>query len=168
MRRKGSIQDLTYFGTLIIGLAFLGYIFLYVTDTTTTTGLLVAGQMGASSNATVAISQTKVAAQNFMGIIPVVMAVGGLSLILLAAFIPVSPIFLPVGIFLLLISVVIFYNVQNAMPTVFQNAFFAPLVAQYPLPAAIINNIGLVILVLGAGLLIVMYGRNSSAGRPEG
>jgi len=165
---RGSIQDLTYFGSLIIGLAFLGYIFLYITTTTTTTGLLVAGQMGASSNATVAISQTKVAAQNFMGVIPIVMAVGGLSIIFLAAFIPVSPIFLPIGILMLLISVVIFYNVQQALPGVFASSFFAPLVAQYPLPAAIVNNIGLIVLVLGAGLLIVMYGRNSGAGRPEG
>jgi hypothetical protein len=170
---RGSILDVFYFGATAIGIIFLGYILYGVIGQTTPIGYQVASQMNASngmnlSNATIAITQTQVAINNFLGVVPLVIGGMGIAAIMLAAFIPTSPIFLPAGILLLLVAAVIFYNFQQALPAVFNSAFFLPATTAYPLPATIANNIVWLVLIIGAAVLVVMYGRTRGAGTPEG
>lgn len=166
---RGSILDAFYYGSLVVGIVILAYVLMSVTTTTTTIGLQVANQMGADANSTIAIQQTSVAATNFATIVPLVLGIAGLGAVMAAAFLPVSPIFLPAGILMWLVAVIIFYNVQVAMPTIFNNDFFLPLTATLPLPAIVAENVGYLVLGFGAMIIVVMYGRfRGSTNTPEG
>jgi hypothetical protein len=166
---RGSILDIFFWGVLALSIIFGAYVYMGVTTITTAACNSAGAAMGANANATSACNQPSIAATNFANTIPFVIGVGGLGVIAMAAFLPVSPIFLPLGIILLLVAVVIYYNIQSALPSVFNNSFFVPLTTTIPLPAYIAQNIAWLVLVFGAGILIVMYGRiRNTGGTPEG
>lgn len=169
MRFKASVQDLFLLGSIFFALVIFGYIWLSVLNTSSTICTSIGNTIGANSNATVGCTQGATAGTNFISTIPWIVGLAGLGMIALAWFAPVPVIFLPVGIFLLLIAVVVYYQIQKELPTVFSSSFFQPLVAAYPLPALIAENLGLILLVFGVILLVVMYGRRGQAGgNPEG
>lgn len=166
---KGSILDLFFLGFMAFGLILTSFIIFRVATLANTTCFDVAASIGADSNSTIACDQVTQATGNFAGILPFVLFILGLVSVALASLVPVSPIFLPVGIILWLIAVIIYVNVQTIVPSLLADAFIAPAATAYPLSAGFMTYVGWFVLIIGAALLIVMFGKGrGSSGTPEG
>lgn len=165
---RGSINDLFFLGFLIVGLILTSFILFRVTDIVTTTCNTTGIAIGADTNATSYCTGIDAAVHNFAGVVPFVLFILGLASVILAAFVPVSPLFLPIGVILWLVAVVIYVNFQQVVPTILAEPFFAPAIAANPLSAFLLSNVGWFILVFGAALLVVMYSRlPRGGGGPE-
>lgn len=165
---RGSILDVFFVGIFAVVLVIFGLIMYYWVDVTTTASIAAGQSFGADSNMTMALAQTKVAANNFVNTIGLIIAFAGIAAIAAAYFIPANPIFFPIGILLLLVALVFFYNLQQVLPQIFQSSFFAPLAAQFPIQVAIAENVAWVVLAVGSIMLVVLYGRIRAGGTPEG
>lgn len=169
--KRGSFQDLIFIGALAFAIIIFGFVFYYAINQTVTnmnTGLVAAG---ADANVTTSLNGATNAASGFVLGLPLGIFFGGLILVALASFIPVSPVFLPLGIIMLVVSMLFFVYLQDAARNVLGQTFFVPLALQFPLAAAFLNNIALFAGVIGILLLIVMYGKvknSNSGGAPEG
>ena len=168
---RGSFQDLIF----LVGFAFVmvigGLVIYYVfhqAGTNTGTALINAGANVTTTNAmTTGIDSMT---SSFVNGLPIGLFLAGLGVIALASFIPVSPVFLPIGLIMIVASVVFAVFVSNAAAGVFGTDFFVPLVAQFPLAAAFIQQLPLFAAVVGVILMIVIYGRIrvQGGGAPEG
>lgn len=167
---RGSIQDLFFWGALTIGAVFLGYIYYGITLQVTPVCNGLASDFNLGANGTLMCAQPQNAINNFLAVIPIALTLGGLGILILASFLPVPRIFLPIGFILWLVAVVFYWQVQSAFDGIFADSFFTSATLAYPLPAMILRNISWFILAFGAALLIVMYRSGGIRGRgtPEG
>lgn len=156
---RGSILDIFFLGVFCITIVIVGFIIYNLTDTAATMCENAATSIGAPAHASIACTQARLAAQNFVNIIPVIVFFLGLGIVIAAAFLPISPLYLPLGIVGMLVSVIVFFNVQQAITSVLGSSYFLPLVAQFPLPTAIAENAVLIVAAFGTLTLIVMYSR---------
>lgn len=161
---KGSMQDIVLLGAMAFAVIFFGFIYYYAFSQASTAEASSLGNI----NITNMLSNTNNFAAGFINGLPIGLFIGGVISLALASFVPVSPVFLPLGIILLVASVTFFVFLQDAIRNILTQAFFVPLALQFPLAAGILNNIALVVGIFGILMLIVMYGwKRQPGGTPD-
>ena len=121
-----------------------------------------------NANTTSILTNSNNMFSGFLNGIPLGLIIAGLFAVALAYFAPIHPVFLPLGIFLLLMAVVFFTFLNDAGKSILGTDFFLSFSSQFPLASAVFTNLPLIVAVFGALILIVTYKRSSPAGGPEG
>lgn len=162
-------MDLFLLGTIILVGTISALLAYYAINQVANVGDSVGISLGLNSTNRAIITGYRTAGSNFVNTLPYVFIAVGLSTVILASFIPVSPIFLPIGILFLILATALFLQVQNSITALWGTGIFVSLAAQFPLPVYIAQNVGYVVFVFGLILLVVVYGRiNRSGGLPDG
>jgi len=167
--KRGSFQDLTFLGLFAFVMIIASFLIYYVFHQVSLETNSALQAVAPNPNTTAVLAGIDTMTSGFVFGIPIGLFLGGLFMIALASFIPVHPVFLPLGILSLLASVVFFVFLQNAAVEILAKDFFVPFTTQFPLASGVLTHLALLIAAFGAIMLIVIYGRfRSQGGAPEG
>lgn len=164
---KRGVQDGFFLGLMAFAIIIAAFVVYYAVDQS---GTAVAAALG-NSNFTQMVTNLKTMNANFINALPIGLMIGSLIAIALASFLPIHPVFLPLGIVGLVASVVFMVFLQDAAVTVLADPFFLPFTIQFPTTTAFLEHIALYVFVTCAGLLLASYGRfrmSQGGGAPEG
>lgn len=169
--KRGSIQDLFYVASGVFFLTLLVFTAYYVINQTNTSLTNALTALGAPADLSTILSNSTGLFSGFITGLPLGFILGGVLILLLAHFIPVPPIFMPVGVIMLLLGMVLFVYLDATMSTILSSGFFLSLSVQFPVLSALSTHSALLFAVFGVALIVVMYGRSKSTsygGTPEG
>lgn len=170
---RGSVFDAIYLIGWFFVLIIIAFVVVNVSsDVTTACTDFTTNGLGNNANITGMCPQINQYAANYASTIPYIIGAAGLGAIILASQLGVNPVFLPIGIILLLVAVYLGLNVQGALAEVLASPYFATPALAYPLITQLASNLGWIIFIVGAAILVVMYGLgryvSGRGGNPEG
>jgi len=160
---RGSILDLFFWLIIaavgIISVLTTAYLFsAYSTQYTLSRGADITG------NETAILASGQTAINNLVNGFALVLFLAGVAMLVLAYYIPTQPLFLPLGIVLLAIAVLVAALFSNILWQFVNEPHIVTAANNYPVLVNIVHYLPLIALGFGALLIVIMYGRPTDGG----